>query len=160
LCTRLGTGAHRTSQLLSLPFHLEGLSVFRSGRSFPARLPLLFPVCRRPYGLPLPLEVVHSPKPTLEVITSAIIRDMITSRNRKWRIGERRPTGPDLIYYLAYSFEKREDAEKKKDELAALPEKQGYTLGVTLCPEGDRGSSGGKRRRGSPGRARRRRDHR
>jgi len=88
-------------------------------------------------------------------ITYDIIRRLIREHRRRWCVTERRPTGPDLIYYLAHLFQNKEDAEKKRDELAALPEKRGYMLDVTLYP----GSELNTRRGGSP-RRHTRRDHR
>jgi len=56
-------------------------------------------------------------------------------KKHNWCVGERRPTGPDLIFYLPGDFQTRAEAEKERDRLAVLPEKAGYMLFVTKLPE-------------------------
>jgi hypothetical protein len=59
---------------------------------------------------------------------------MVKIRNPRWCVAERRPTGPDKIFYLS-TFDTREEAEEEYKRLTALPEKAGYRLGVTILPE-------------------------
>jgi hypothetical protein len=61
---------------------------------------------------------------------------MIKRSERRWCVQERRPTGPDKIFYISENFRKREDAEREMKRLAALPEKAGNILAVTISPQG------------------------
>jgi hypothetical protein len=61
---------------------------------------------------------------------------VIERSERRWCVQERRPTGPDRIFYISENFRKREDAEKEMKRLAALPEKAGNILAVTISPKG------------------------
>lgn len=56
-------------------------------------------------------------------------------RKLAWCVGERRPTGPDKIFYVTPSFRTRAEAEKERNKLAARPEKAGFSLFVTARPE-------------------------
>ena len=60
---------------------------------------------------------------------------MIRTRKPRWCVAERRPTGPDKIFYISGTFETKKEAELERARLAALPEKQGYRLLVTIPPD-------------------------
>ena len=60
---------------------------------------------------------------------------MATRKERGWCVAERRPTGPDKIFYVSPAFRTREEAEEEKNRLAALPEKSDCRLEVTIQPE-------------------------
>jgi len=66
--------------------------------------------------------------------TCARLALMIAREEKRWCVAERRPTGPDKIFYLG-TFRSRAEAEAERERLAALPEKAGFHLSVTIFPD-------------------------
>jgi len=59
---------------------------------------------------------------------------MAGRKEPRWCIAERRPTGPDLIYYTGL-FKTRAEAEEEIKQRMTLPEKAGYRMHATELPE-------------------------